>query len=548
MKKNFIASMLLFLLFSIFLIPKNTFALAKKVVLYDYKYGVKGEYNKTDDQYITLNDVSKMRIYFNNKIEADIFYNYSSVVNVCTLDSFASLVNETLYAYPSTYNITGYTGSNHSSGGIYCYDMNSSSNIKSTSNFDEPFIEFTFEKAFTFTYFSVKEFNLLSNGQVVNNQPIIDGQTEIKNDINNMENNIKENNDKNTDKIIEENNKNFNDCRESNNLLPTNVETISKNGITITRQDDGSYILNGTCTNNDFFDLYNGSNITLLPGSYIGSPGYKIPFYIRYNNSDYKQIGFGGSSTGTFNITSNFTFNRVYLYIGEGKTYNNVLLKFQLNKGTTLHPFEQYGKDVCKNRLDSIVDNENKNHAEAEESRKNIFQSILDLPGKLLDMLKSLFIPDDDFFKNKFNTLLDSITSKLGFLGYPFVLVADTLDFFLTIEDTGSYVISWPDVKVPNFEQHVIIKSGSFDLATLLDNQAILYAHNLYFVFINALLILSFCKLCNNVYARIFGGEEDTTDYITTTTYVDDYFDSDGVLTGSRIRRRSSHKESTGGA
>lgn len=155
---------------------------------------------------------------------------------------------------------------------------------------------------------------------------------------------------------------------------------------------------------------------------------------------------------------------------------------------------------------------------DSNETNKSILQKIIDLPSTIINLLinalKSLFIPEDDYFTNKFNEIRDNATAKLGILGYPFILVTDTLEFFLTIEDTESYVIKWSGISVPNFEDHNIIEPGSFDFATLLENNYIKIAHDLYMVFINALLILSFLKLCSNKYASVFAGSYDNSSYL----------------------------------
>lgn len=366
MKKNFTAVMLLFLLFSIFLIPKNASAMVKKIILFDSNYNTLGSYtNNLDSLAVNVQNVSKIRFELGENLTKDSIYNFDSKFFITTLDNYASIDWNIVADCGHNFETNNYWGTGHQVMGSrsYFYYINSQFNFTALNNCTTPFYEINLVNNFHVTNIGVDHINATFVSKDTNLSPVLNGQTEIKSKIDEMisyqdklTQDTIDNDNKNTDKIIDENNKNFNDCRDSNNLLPTNVETISKNGLTITRQSDGSYILNGTCTKSDFFDLYNGSDVVLSPGSYIGSPGHNIPFYIRYNNSDYKQIGFGGSSIGTFNITSNFIFNRVYLYIGEGKTYNNVLLKFQLNKGTTLHPFEEYGKEVCKNRLDSVND------------------------------------------------------------------------------------------------------------------------------------------------------------------------------------------------
>lgn len=175
----------------------------------------------------------------------------------------------------------------------------------------------------------------------------------------------------------------------------------------------------------------------------------------------------------------------------------------------------------------------------------SIFETIITLPSTivnlLIDAVKTLFIPSDGFLSTWFNDVKDAMEDQLGFLAYPVTWVLDFLDKFLALEDTGSYVISWPDIKVPNFDQN-IINAGSYDLADLLDNSTINTFHELYLMVINALMLLGFMKLCNNTFNRVFGGEIDNYEYVTVDRgyNVDE---SSGEVTSSYYRKRVTTKE-----
>lgn len=211
-------------------------------------------------------------------------------------------------------------------------------------------------------------------------------------------------------------------------------------------------------------------------------------------------------------------------------TENDVLLNREVTltcdatNNTIISNDNKNTQDIIDNNnsnTDKVISSQDKTTAavkENNETNKSILQKIIELPGNIINLLiealKSLFIPEDDYFTNKFNEIRDLTNSKLGILGYPFTLVIDTLEFFLTIEDSGSYVIKWEDIYVPNFENSIIIPAGYYDLSSVLENKYIKIAHDLYLVFINALLILSFIKLCKNKYSSIFGGDYDNSFYL----------------------------------
>lgn len=111
-----------------------------------------------------------------------------------------------------------------------------------------------------------------------------------------------------------------------------------------------------------------------------------------------------------------------------------------------------------QNSTNAIIDNNNKNTDkikeeqkktnekldEAQETRKGIWETIKGLPGKLLDMLKGLFIPDDFDFINDFKEVLED---KLGFIAEVPLAV---IDFIL-----GLATASWEDfnsITLPEIE------------------------------------------------------------------------------------------------
>lgn len=153
------------------------------------------------------------------------------------------------------------------------------------------------------------------------------------------------------------------------------------------------------------------------------------------------------------------------------------------------------------------------------ETIKDGFSFIFELPGKLvellLDGLSTLLIPSDEFFSDYFSSLSDFFEDKFGFLAYPFTWVVDVLNYYTQLEDTGSYVLSWPNINVPVIGQK-IISAGSIDLADALDDPNINEVHEIYLAFVDFMLFLAFLKLCQNKYASIVGGQQDNYEYIST--------------------------------
>ena len=156
--------------------------------------------------------------------------------------------------------------------------------------------------------------------------------------------------------------------------------------------------------------------------------------------------------------------------------------------------------------------------------------------------IHDLFVPSNEFLEGWFTSIRDEFEKQLGFLAYPFTWVLDILENFLTLTDTGHYIISWNDVKVPNFDDHTIIHSGIFDLASLLENPIIKSFHDLYLVIIDSLMLLAFFSLCMNAYSRMFGGQVDNYEYIS----VDEGYNINpetGEVESQWVRERKTRKE-----
>lgn len=179
-----------------------------------------------------------------------------------------------------------------------------------------------------------------------------------------------------------------------------------------------------------------------------------------------------------------------------------------------------------------------------EQQQKNFFERVTEAFDNMWTdfgkMMKQLFVPSQEELSNWFNGVNNSLTEQFGFLSYPFTWVITFLQRFTELTDTGSYVVSWSDIKVPNFD-FVIISGGSFDLASLLVDSNIKYMHDIYLMCIDALVILSFFNYCSNVYNRIFGNNDIyETDILSAS---ENYTIDDDGQVKKTITARKSHSE-----
>lgn len=396
--------------------------------------------------------------------------------------------------------------------------------------------------------------NNQNKDDIINNQ---DKNTdEVLNNQNQNKQEIIDNQNKNNEELKDSINDNFNNCRDSKNLFNYNYGSKNISGLSITYDEKlFDLIINGTPQTDYivYFRLNNDSikSFLLNNKTYTFSQsikGFRFILQLEVTDLQTGKVSYFNTKDGSLTHTMDYDkySYRISLQstsLSYAGTFNNYRIKFQIEEGSTSSKIEPFGK-ICTNRIDDT----NKKLDEAEETRKGIletikgiFSAIAELPKKLVELLieglKSLFIPSDDFFSNKFDELTQNVEKKMGVLAYPLTITIETFQFLLTVEDTGSYIITWPDVVVPNFD-FVIIPSGSFDLSIILENGWINMAHNLYMIFVSTYLLLSFFKFCNNKYSDMFGGDYDNTDYVIVEDSIVDVHDNED---GSK--RYVNHKE-----
>lgn len=132
-----------------------------------------------------------------------------------------------------------------------------------------------------------------------------------------------------------------------------------------------------------------------------------------------------------------------------------------------------------------------------DDEKKGILEAIMDIPNKiitgLLDALKSLFIPADDFFNNWIADINTYFGDRFGIVYYPFELLIDFLTRIGNIQDTGNYVIHVPELKLLDT---TIIHSFDYDLNSLLQNETFKHIHTIAMIVVDAILRINVSSTC----------------------------------------------------
>ena len=209
------------------------------------------------------------------------------------------------------------------------------------------------------------------------------------------------------------------------NLLPNKIQSKTVNGITCTNNDDGTITLNGTTTAKTYLAPSSKDFISLsLDGNYTFSANtYNNISYALYHGSA-ELFFWNTTSDKTFSATGSFDNVRPQINIESGITLNNVIVKFQLEKGSTATEYEPYTGQArpspdypqeIKTITDSLSVTSNNGKDETEE---NYLESVItaNLPegefiGKLNDTYKDTLkvVYKED---GKHHLVLNKIISK----------------------------------------------------------------------------------------------------------------------------------------
>lgn len=370
------------------------------------------------------------------------------------------------------------------------------------------------------------------------NNSIQNSTDTITGEINDMENAIIDSN-KETQEVIKDQ---FNSCRPSVNLFnfnnvsqpqaDTTIEIIDNNKGIVKLRTESKYhyvavLINGLekNTNYTFSGKFTNSNTNMKKLWFSAGNTEKT---ITFINGEYSS-----GTAKTFNTGDN-TSIIIYLYASGsvGGPNEATWYDIQLEKGDTSTTFEPYGEEICKNKLD-----------EQNETSKGIWATIKDLPNSFMNMLKGLFIPEDDYFKEWFNELKLYFENKLGFLVTPFSIIIDFINRYLELNPKDDIIINVPDINVPNFEDNIIIEKTSLNWSQLLKSKESLnMLWELYLAFIDVFLILNFINLCENKYNRIFGGDTTQYEYYTVEeSYTIN--DNTGEATNHRLNERKTTRK-----
>lgn len=180
--------------------------------------------------------------------------------------------------------------------------------------------------------------------------------------------------------------------------------------------------------------------------------------------------------------------------------------------------------DKINTNTDKIIESNNKTQEaikEQTEVSKNIFEKIGDILSYinpfspnffvyklielLLEMLKSLFIPSDNFFNDWLVDMNDYFSDRFGILYYPIDLVIDFLTRVVNISSNigDSCILTTSEFSLFGT---VLLRSFTFDFNTIIENETFKNIYNIYLVVMDVILSLMLINFAKNTFAEVFGG------------------------------------------
>lgn len=120
----------------------------------------------------------------------------------------------------------------------------------------------------------------------------------------------------------------------------------------------------------------------------------------------------------------------------------------------------------------------------------------------IIDGLKSLFIPNDDYFSSYFDELYSFFSEKLGILMLPFDVMINLFNKYLNLEN-GSGIINIPSVEFMNVN---IIPKTDYNLKQTITTVMGKY-YDTYYLVVDVLIYFAIINMACKKFGEIVGGE-----------------------------------------
>lgn len=236
--------------------------------------------------------------------------------------------------------------------------------------------------------------------------------------------------------------------------------------------------------------------------------------YKNWNTADFKSITY--TDTGVTNYHYYLTFNA----ISDLKEFTYYFVYEDGASKESYYSSVTIDLDSLNAYFDMKVEEEEKDQlADLNNTNKNIFERIGEMLSYinplsenffayklielLVDAIKSLFIPSDDFFSNWLDDLNEYFGDTFGILYYPFELVVDFFNRINSLEESSTAIITTPEFKLMDT---VLLQSYTYNFYDILQNDTFKTVHTIYLYVVDIILWLGVVLLCKNMLVTFIGG------------------------------------------
>lgn len=196
--------------------------------------------------------------------------------------------------------------------------------------------------------------------------------------------------------------------------------------------------------------------------------------------------------TGSINSQTNTLSDKI-----QGQT-NTITNNQNQNTDKVIQNQKENTDKVIKNQdenTDKVVKNQDENTTKVTEKLEDVKTGII---NGIIEGLKNLFIPSDDFFKSYFDDLYSWFGERLGFLSFPIDLLAELAEMFLGSSSTDC-ILTLPSFSISGF---TLWEESTFNLTSFL-NENFKFVLDALKLGTSVILVFNFIHLCERKWEEV---------------------------------------------
>ena len=196
--------------------------------------------------------------------------------------------------------------------------------------------------------------------------------------------------------------------------------------------------------------------------------------------------------TGSINSQTNTLSDKI-----QGQT-NTITDNQNQNTDKVIKNQDENTDKVVKNQdenTDKLTKNQDENTNKVTEKLEDVKTGII---SGIIEGLKNLFIPSEDFFKSYFDDLYSWFGERLGFLSFPIDLLAELAEMFLGSSSTDC-ILTLPRFSISGFK---LWKESSFNLTSFL-NENFKFVLDAIKLGTSVILVFNFIHLCERKWEEV---------------------------------------------